>query len=66
MNGIVYRLKRNAILGNGIELKAGQELEIVMGVVYMGGFPLPFDMQPLFMNFINNNKNLFIDDTRTW
>jgi hypothetical protein len=66
MNGQVYRLKQDVVVAKGIELKAGQELEIVMGVVYMGGFPLPFDMQQLFMNFINNNKNLFVDDTRTW
>jgi len=66
MNGQVYRLKKNAVLGNGIELKAGQELEIVMGVVYMGGFPIPFEMQQLFINFINNHKDLFVDDTRTW
>ena len=66
MNGIVYRLKKNVVLGNGIELKAGQELEMVMGVVYMGGFPIPKEMQQLFINFINNHKDLFIDDTRTW
>jgi hypothetical protein len=66
MNGQVYRLKQDVSVAKGMDLKAGQELEVVMGVVYMGGFPLPFDMQPLFMNFINNNKNLFIDDTRTW
>lgn len=66
MNGLVYRLKKDVVVANGIELKAGQELEIVMGVVYMGGFPLPFEMQQLFVNFINNNKDLFIDDTRTW
>ena len=66
MNGTVYRLKQDVTVAKGMDLKAGQELEMVMGVVYMGGFPLPFDMQPLFMNFINNNKNLFIDDTRTW
>ena len=66
MNGLVYRLKKDVVVANGIELKAGQELEIVMGVVYMGGFPLPFEMQQLFINFINNHKDLFIDDTRTW
>ena len=66
MNGQVYRLKQDVTVAKGMDLKAGQELEVVMGVVYMGGFPLPFEMQQLFMNFINNNKNLFIDDTRTW
>lgn len=66
MNGTVYRLKQDVTVAKGMDLKAGQELEVVMGVVYMGGFPLPFEMQQLFMNFINNNKNLFVDDTRTW
>lgn len=66
MNGTVYRLKQDAVVAKDLVLKAGQELEIVMGVVYMGGFPIPPNMQQLFMNFINNNKNLFIDDTRTW
>ena len=66
MNGIVYKLKKDALVTKGIDLKAGQELEMVMGVVYMGGFPLPFEMQQLFINFINNNKDLFINDTRTW
>jgi hypothetical protein len=66
MNGIVYRLKKNVVLGNGIELKAGQELEMVMGVVYMGGYPIPKEMQQLFINFINNYKDFLTDDTRTW
>lgn len=66
MNGKVYRLKKDVEVINGVNLKAGQELEMVMGVVYMGGFPLPPEMQPSFKNFINNNPDLFIDDTRTW
>ena len=53
MNGQVYRLKQDVTVAKGMDLKAGQELEVVMGVVYMGGFPLPFEMQQLFMNFIN-------------
>jgi hypothetical protein len=66
MNGQVYRLKKDAEVTKGLSLKAGQELEIVMNVVYMGGFPIPPDMQTLFLNFIKNNKELFVDDTRTW
>jgi len=66
MNGKVYRLKKDVEVIKGVTLKAGQELEMVMGVVYMGGFPLPPEMQLSFKNFINNNPDLFIDDTRTW
>ena len=66
MNGKVYRLKKDVEVIKGVTLKAGQELEMVMGVVYIGGFPLPPEMQLSFKNFINNNPDLFIDDTRTW
>ena len=47
-------------------LQAGQEIEIVMNVVYMGGFMLPPEMQPLFLEWIKNNPALFEDDTRNW
>lgn len=66
MNGKVYRLKKDVEVIKGVNLKAGQELEMVMGVVYMGGFPLPPEMQEPFKKLINNNQDLFIDDTRTW
>jgi len=66
MNGKVYRLKKDVEVIKGVNLKAGQELEMVMGVVYMGGFPIPPEMQEHFKKFINNNPDLFIDDTRTW
>lgn len=62
----VYKLLKDARLPTGVELKAGQELEIVMDVVYMGGFPLPSEHQATFYSFITKNPTLFKDDTRNW
>ena len=47
-------------------LKAKQEIEIVMDVVYMSGHPLPPNLQPIFYNWITGNPKLFDDVTRTW
>lgn len=62
----VYKLLKDSRLQTGVELKAGQELEIVMDVVYMGGFPLPQEHQHTFYKWITENPNLFKDDTRNW
>lgn len=62
----VYKLKKTVEVGRGLTLQAGQEIEIVMNVVYMGGFMLPPEMQPLFLEWIKNNPALFEDDTRNW
>jgi len=35
----VLQLQEETILKNGVKLPAGQEIEIVMNVVYMGGYP---------------------------
>ena len=55
----VLKLKNAATLSNGVNFPAGQEIEIVMDVVYMGGYPLPPNMQNMLLNWINNNPNLF-------
>lgn len=47
-------------------LKAKQEIEIVMDVVYMSGHPLPPNLQPIFYNWITGNPKLFDDVTRNW
>ena len=62
----VYKLKNAAEVAKGIPLPAGQELEIVMDVVYMNGYMIPPDMQPLFYKFITNNPSLFEDVTKNW
>lgn len=62
----VYKLLKDSKLQTGLELKAGQELEITMDVVYMNGFPLPSEMQATFYKWITGNPTLFKDDTRNW
>jgi hypothetical protein len=66
INGKVYRLKQDAEVGKDMPLKKGQEIEIVMDVVYVNGNMVPPAMQPLFYNWIINNPNIFEDDTRQW
>ena len=47
-------------------LQAGQEIEIVMDVVYINGFMVPPALQSIFYVWIINNPDLFSDDTRQW
>jgi hypothetical protein len=62
----VFKLLKKTTLQNGVVLPEGQELEVVMDVVYVGGYPLPPNMQALVLNWIKNNPNLFADVTRNW
>lgn len=62
----VLKLIKGTTLQNGVAFPAGQELEIVMDVVYMGGYPLPPNMQALVLNWINANPLLFKDVTKKW
>lgn len=62
----VYRLKQAAEVAKDMSLPAGQEIEVVMGVVYVNGNLVPPTFQELFMNWLENNPSLFEDDTRNW
>jgi hypothetical protein len=62
----VYRLKQATEVAKDMPLQAGQEIEIVMDVVYINGNMVPPAFQALFMNWIKNNPTLFEDDTRSW
>jgi hypothetical protein len=62
----VYKLKKAEEVQPGMPLPAGQELEIVTDVVYMNGYMLPPDLQPLVYNWIINNQTLFDDVTKNW
>lgn len=62
----VFRLNKASKLPNGIEFPSGQELEVVMDVVYVSGYPLPQNLQAITLNWIKANPDLFKDDTRTW
>lgn len=62
----VFKLLKESVLPNGIKLPAGQELEVVTDVVYMGGYPIPPETQATVLNWIKNNPSLFKDTTRQW
>lgn len=66
MDNKVFKLLKKTTLQNGVTLPEGQELEVVMNVVYMGGYPIPPNMQALVLNWIETNPNLFTDVTRNW
>jgi len=60
----VLKLKKEASLPNGLKFPERTEFEIVMNVVYMGGFPVSTNLQATLLNWIKSNPNLFVDDTR--
>jgi hypothetical protein len=66
IQNVVYQLKADALVGPDMPLKKGQELEIVMDVVYVNGFPVPPAIQPTFYNWIKNNPDLFVNVTKNW
>ena len=62
----VYKLNKDVEVGKDMPLKKGQELEVVMDVVYINGHMVPPAFQKLFMDFIMKNPALFTGDTREW
>jgi hypothetical protein len=62
----VLKLLKETTLQNGVKFPAGQEIEVVMDVVYVGGYPLPPNMQALTIHWIKQNPNLFEDVTKEW
>jgi len=62
----VYRLKEAAEVGKDMSLPKGQEVEIVMDVVYVNGNMVPPAMQALFYSWLTKNPHLFEDVTRNW
>ncbi len=65
INNKVYRALKDIIGPFGIEIKKDSELHIVVDVIYWNGFPIPFEMQTVFYDWLINNPN-FIDDTRSF
>ena len=55
----ILLLKKESKLPNGLEFPIGTEFHIVMGVVYMQGFPLPQGVQRTILSWIENNPKLF-------
>jgi len=62
----VYRLKEAVEVAKNMPLPAGQEVEIVMDVVYINGHPVPPAMQKLFLDYVTNNESKFDDVTKKW
>ncbi len=62
----VYKLTKNVEVARNMPLQAGQEIEVVMDVVYMNGYPLTPELQPLFLRFVNENQNILEDVTKKW
>ena len=64
MHHKTYVLKRDVKITKHVTLKKGQEVEVVNQVVYMGGFPVSFELQKIMLQWIKDNPDSLIDDTR--
>ena len=62
----VFILKQDATVTTDMSFPKGQEFEMIAGVIYMGGFPLQTNLQSLVKNWMDNNQNLFLNDTRNF
>ena len=63
----VYKLRQDSFVESvGSTLQAGREIEIVNNVVYMEGYPVDRRFQPLMLEWMEKNPNLFLNDTRDW
>jgi hypothetical protein len=62
----VLKLLKDSTLQNGVKFSVGQEIEVVMDVVYIGGYPLPPNMQAITLSWIKENPSIFKDVTINW
>lgn len=62
----VYKLKKATEVAKNMPLPAGQEIEIVMDVVYINGNMVPPNMQDMFYNWVTKNPDLFDNITKIW
>jgi hypothetical protein len=64
----VYILKQDTSPIKDVNFKANQEIEVVGNVIYVNGFPLPFEMQETLNNWIKEGliQGIFINDTRNY
>jgi len=62
----VFRLTKDSSPMEGINFKAGQEIELIAGVIYIGGFPLQTNFQVVIKKWIDANPTLFENDTRNF
>lgn len=67
INQKILILRKDAKINDELKFDAGTEFEIVSDVVYMGGFPVPPQMQPIFFKWLLDNMSnpqLFKEDFR--
>ena len=62
----VFRLKNDAEVAKDMPLKTGQEVEVVLDVVYINGNMVPPAYQSIFLKWVNDNPTLFDDITKNW
>ena len=62
----VYKLKKSVEIAKDMPLQAGQEIEIVMDVVYINGHMVPPSLQGIFYDWVINNQNVLNDVTKNW
>ena len=59
----VFKLKFDSKLPNGMKFKQGQEFQVSMDILYMGGHPVESRHQQSIVNWIKDNLGLFEDVT---
>lgn len=59
-------VKQDSNVTNNIKFTKGQQLDIVDEVVYFNGVMFQPNVQKLILNWINENPNLFINDTKNY
>jgi len=62
----VYKLVNDYTLMEGIDLKRGQEFEVVQNVIYVNGYPLDPNMQGHFYQWMTAQPKMFENVTRNW
>jgi len=62
----VYVLQEDVTVVKDLRFEKNQEFEVVSEVVYMGGFPLPPDLQRVIITWMANNLKLFKTDNRNF
>lgn len=59
-----YILKKDVQLTKNVLLKKNQEIEVVNRVVYISGYPVTLSLQKILLEWIQNNPDALINDTR--
>jgi len=55
----ILTLIEKAELRPGLSFPKGFQFQVIQGVAYSNGFPIQNELQSVFLEWINNNPNLF-------